>query len=143
MSRRWAATAHADHEKAHLVEPEDDHSRLFFGAAEDGETVGTMRLTWGGDAPFNQRMIDQYDLQPFLDDIPCHQIIVGERFMVAPAYRGTDLIFRLFQTYMRLVNEKRIQLIFGDCEPHLLNLYLGMGFRTYTRKTSTAPRPDT
>ena len=123
----------ADHEKGHLVEPEDDYSRLFYAADADGGIVGTMRVTWGGDAPFNQRMIDQYDLQPFLDDVPADQIIVGERFMVTPAYRGTDLIFRLFQTYMHLVNEKRIQLIFGDCEPHLLNLYLGLGFRTYTR----------
>ena len=124
----------ADHERGHLVEPEDEISRLFCATDSDGEVVGTMRVTWGGDAPFNQRMIDQYDLKQFLENVPADQIIVGERFMVAPSLRGSDLIFRLFQTYMHLVNEKRIQLIFGDCEPHLLNLYLGLGFRTYTRK---------
>jgi hypothetical protein len=34
---------------------------------------------------------------------------------------------------MSWANDKRIQLIFGDCEPHLLNLYLGLGQRTYSR----------
>ena len=124
----------ADHDKAQLVEPEDATARLFCGTDDDGAVVATMRVNWGGDAAFNERIVEQYDLQPFLDRIPAEQIIVGERFMVAKRYRGSDLILRLFNTYMRLVNEKRIQLIFGDCEPHLLNLYLGMGFRTYTRK---------
>lgn len=124
----------ADHQKGHLVEPEDATARLFCGTDDDSNVVATMRVNWGGDAPFNERIVDQYDLQPFLDRIDADQIIVGERFMVARSHRGTDLILRLFHTYMRLVNEKRIQLIFGDCEPHLLNLYLGMGFRTYTRR---------
>jgi hypothetical protein len=34
---------------------------------------------------------------------------------------------------MPWVRERRIQLIFGDCEPHLLNLYLGLGQRTYSK----------
>jgi hypothetical protein len=34
---------------------------------------------------------------------------------------------------MGWINENRIQLIFGDCEPHLLNLYLSLGQRTYSR----------
>ena len=129
----------ADHEKAHLKEPEDDTSRLFCAVDEDGKVVGTMRVTWGGDTDFNQRMIDQYDLEPFLQSVPREQMIVGERFMVTPDQRGSDVIFKLFQTYLQLVNEKRIQLIFGDCEPHLLNLYLGFGFRTYTRRNVNSP----
>ncbi len=124
----------ADHEREFLREPEDDISRLYCAVDNTYNVVGTMRLTWGGDAPIPERMIAQYDLEPFLARIPSEQIIVGERFMVTTAYRGTDLIFRLFKTYLELVNEHRIQLIFGDCEPHLLNLYLGLGFRTYTRK---------
>ena len=120
----------ADHEGRKLIEADDATARLYYAA--DGERpVGAMRHNWGGDAPFSERQVAQYSLAPFLERIPADEIIVGERFMVAPSQRGTDLIFNLFRTYLDFVNTKRIQLIFGDCEPHLLNLYLGMGFRTY------------
>jgi hypothetical protein len=36
---------------------------------------------------------------------------------------------RVTRIFMR---EKRIQLVFGACEPHLLSLYLGQGNRTYS-----------
>ncbi len=120
----------ADHARRMLIEAEDSTARLYH--ASDGErVVATMRHSWGGDAPFAPRQVTQYGLAPFLATVRPEQMIVGERFMVAASQRGTDLIFRLFQTYLNFVNENRIQLIFGDCEPHLLNLYLGMGFRTY------------
>src|SRR5262249_24366379 len=59
---------------------------------------------------------------------------VGERGMVAPHVRGSDLFLRLLGATFRFVNERRIQLTFGDCEPHLLNLYLGLGYRTYSQR---------
>jgi hypothetical protein len=36
--------------------------------------------------------------------------------------------------FRSFVNEQRIQLIFGACEPHLLSLYLGNGQRTYSKR---------
>ena len=128
----------ADHEGKRLVEPDDARSHLYYAAADE-EVVGTMRLTWGGDAPFTERHIEQYDLAPFLDAVPQEQLVIGERFMVDRAYRGSDLIYRLFCTYLAFVNERRIQLIFGDSEPHLLNLYQGLGFRTYSDKNVNSP----
>lgn len=128
----------ADHDRRLLREDVDDQSRLYI--VTDGDrTVGTLRFSWGGDAPFIRRHVEQYDLKPFLDCSPPDQLVVGERFMVATEYRGTDLLFRMFQTYLEFVNDHRIQLIFGDCEPHLLNLYQGLGFRTYTRKNVNSP----
>lgn len=128
----------ADHDRRLLYEDVDDQSRLY--VVTDGDrVVGALRFSWGGDAPFVERHVAQYDLQPFLDCTPAEQLVVGERFMVAPEFRGTDLLFRMFQTYLRFANDHRIQLIFGDCEPHLLNLYQGLGFRTYTRKNVNSP----
>jgi CRP-like cAMP-binding protein len=40
---------------------------------------------------------------------------------------------------MEFVNRRRIQLIFGDCEPHLLNTYQALGFRTYTERNVNSP----
>ncbi len=128
---RYRSTA--DHQQRVLVEPCDAHSRIFY-ATEDSEVVATTRLTWGGDAPLPTRMIAQYDLLPFLAELPATALAVGERGMVVPRLRGSDLFLRLLGASLRFVNEQRIQLWFGDCEPHLLNLYLGLGFRTYSKK---------
>ncbi len=122
----------ADHEQRMFSEACDEHSRIFY-AAEDGEVVATARLTWGGDAPLPQRMIDQYGLAPFLAELPAAAIAVGERGMVRPRLRGTDLLLQLMGAGLRFANEHRIQLLFGDCEPHLLNLYLSLGKRTYSK----------
>jgi hypothetical protein len=124
----------ADHERKLLVEEDDAKSRIYVAVNHAGEIVGTMRWTWGGDAPFSERVIEQYRLPPFLTELPAVSIIVGERFMVSAAMRGSDLLFRMFCTYLEFVNARRIELIFGDCEPHLLNLYIGLGFRSYTRR---------
>ena len=128
----------ADHAQRMFYEPCDAHSRIMY-ASENGEVVATARSTWGGDAPFPQRMIDQYGLAPFLAELPASASSVGERGMVAPRLRGTDLFLRLIGTAMRSANERRIQLCFGDCEPHLLNLYLGLGQRTYSKKNINSP----
>ena len=122
----------ADHAQRMLYEDCDAQSRISY-AVVDGEVVATARLTWGGDGPLPQRMIDQYGLAPFLADLPAAAIAVGERAMVRPHLRGTDLLLKLMGTGMKFANDNRIQLVFGDCEPHLLNLYLGLGQRTYSK----------
>jgi CRP-like cAMP-binding protein len=123
----------ADHANRLLVEPDDATSHIF-QARVDGALAATMRLTWGGDGALRARHVEQYDLAPFLETMPPDQIIVGERFMIAPACRGTNLLFQAFTAYMNFVNQRRIQLVFGDCEPHLLNTYQALGFRPYTAR---------
>jgi hypothetical protein len=101
--------------------------------------VATGRFTWGGQGPFPERQIRQYDLEPFLAELPPEAMGVGERGMVAPRLRGTNLLMRMMQSGLAWVNEKRIQLTFGNCEPHLLNLYLGLGHRTYAKRNVNSP----
>ena len=122
----------ADHKRRMLYEDCDEQSRISY-VSIDGDVVATARLTWGGDAPIPQRMIDQYGLAPFLAELPASAIAVGERGMVRPHLRGTDLLLKMFGAGMQFANENRIQLVFGDCEPHLLNLYLNLGQRTYSK----------
>ncbi len=122
----------ADHSQRLFYEPCDAHSRIFY-ALQAGKVVATMRLTWGGDAALPARMIEQYGLAPFLAEMSPTAIAVGERGMVLPSLRGTDLFLRLIGAGYQFANQQRIQLIFGDCEPHLLNLYLGHGQRAYSQ----------
>lgn len=128
----------ADHDRRMLYEDVDAQSRISY-IEMDGDIVATARLTWGGDAALPQRMIDQYSLSPFLAELPAAAIAVGERAMVRPHLRGTDLLLKLMCNGISWMNEHRIQLIFGDCEPHLLNLYLGLGQRTYSRTNINSP----
>jgi hypothetical protein len=123
----------ANHEERLFSEPEDEQSLLFYAREKaSGDIVGTSRLTWGGNSPFPERMIRQYGMQPFLAELPPEVLAVGERGMVVPRLRGTDLMMTMMGQSRDWVAEKRIQIIFGNCEPHLLNLYLELGHRTYS-----------
>ncbi len=128
----------ADHDRRLLVEPEDDTARIFY-AAPDGEVVATSRLSWGGDGPFSARQIDQYQLAPFLAEVPREAIVVAERGMVVPRLRGSPIFTQLMATSRRFIQEQRVQLLFGACEPHLLSLYMGRGARPYARRNINSP----
>ncbi len=128
----------ADHSNRHLVEDVDDVSRLYYALRND-RLVGSIRLTLGLDGGLSQALISKYSLGPFLEEVSVERIIVGERFMVDPDYRGTDVLFQMFSAYMRLVNDLRIELMIGDCEPHLLNVYQALGFRPYSKHNINSP----
>jgi hypothetical protein len=73
-------------------------------------------------------------LEPFLAELPLDALAVGERGMVKPELRGSPIFFELGRRISEFVSEKRIQLIFGACEPHLLSRYVSQGARTFSRK---------
>jgi hypothetical protein len=123
----------ADHARKHLKEPEDETARIFY-AAEDGAVVATGRYSWGGDAPFTEHLIEHYGLAPFLEELPPAAIAVAERGMVEPSLRGTSIFQDLNDYAGMFINENRVQLMFGACEPHLLSLYVGQGLRTFSSK---------
>ena len=120
------------------AEPEDATGWIFY-AAEDDVVVGTGRISWGGDGGLSDRQIEQYQLKPFLAEVPIEAIAVGERGMVAKPRRGSDLFQQIGAALQRFVQDHRIQLVFGACEPHLLSLYLGQGHRTYAPRNISSP----
>ena len=122
----------ADHQGRRLVEPEDAHSVLY-GAREDGQVVGTTRLTFGADG-FSARQVDQYSLGPFLSDAPARLMAVGERLMVVARLRGSPVASRLRDLGFDDVRSAGVRLAFGNCEPHLLSMNLSAGGRTYAER---------
>lgn len=76
---------------------------------------------------------------PFLEELPPDAMAVGDWGLVEPRLRGSDLYAQLMRKTSEFTEEKRIQLIFGYCEPHLLSLYLGQGCRTYAKKNINIP----
>ena len=122
----------ADHRGRQLVEPEDGHS-ILYGAREDGQVVGTSRLTLGADG-FSPRQIGQYSLGPFLSEVPPRLMAVGERLMVAPQLRGGAVASQLRELAREDIETAGVRLVFGVCEPHLLSMNLSAGGRTYAER---------
>jgi hypothetical protein len=123
----------ADHSDRRLVEPEDETGRIYY-AAQDGRVVATQRINWGGDGPFTERLIEQYQMAPFLAEMAPERLAVGERAMVVPELRGSDLFREMQESSSDLIRGNRVELVFGCCEPHLLSLYVGQGCRTFSKK---------
>lgn len=122
----------ADHAERRLAEPEDDRSWLLY--ARDGdEVVATTRLTWGG-AGFSPRQIEQYELEPWLAELPAELLAVGERAAVLASRRGTRVLDELMAQGPPLLEAHGVRIVFGCCEPHLLGLYLTVGQRPYASR---------
>lgn len=126
----------ADHEHRRLSDPEDAHSWIAYATAHD-EVVGSFRVTWGGDG-FSERQVEQYQLAPFLAELPPERTAVGERTMISPRWRGADLFSTLGEATSSLTAEHDIRVVFGACEPHLISFY-GRYQRPYGTRNINTP----
>ena len=134
MARYQDVDGAGDHR---FAEPEDAHSWICY-ALDGDEVVAATRMTWGGDG-FSDRQLSQYQLGPFLAEVPAELIGVGERNAVLPSHRGTGVLDQLL-AYSRIATDmSKLRLVFGCCEPHLLPLYLKMGQRTYAARNINSP----
>ncbi|MEQ1621090.1 MAG: GNAT family N-acetyltransferase [Methylococcales bacterium] len=124
-----------DHELKELRDEYDENARAVI-AIKDNEAIGTLRLFWGGDKPFSQTLIDAYHLSSFLDKLDQHQICIVERLMVDDKHRGSSATLRMYKEVMHFVLENKIEAVLLDCEPHHLNSYLKLGFRSFTHTYS-------
>ena len=112
----------ADHGQRMLVDEEDERSWLLYAA--DGEDIlATTRITWGGHG-FSERQIEQYRLTPFLDELPHEVLSVGERVMVRPGQRGSEVTGQLFAATQPIQHDHGVLAVFGAFEPHLVSMYL-------------------
>jgi len=121
----------ADHEKQELRDEADKTTRAVI-AIENGQPVGTLRLFWGGDAPFSESLIEAYSITPFLEVLNQDQICIVERLMVSEDHRGSNVTLRMYKEVMNFVLQHRVEIVLLDCEPHHLNSYLKLGFRPFT-----------
>jgi predicted GNAT family N-acyltransferase len=126
------------HSGERVTDSSDDTARLLI-ALDGDEPVGSMRINWGGDAPFGPGLEEIYKLSHFSSVVSDDQIVIFDRFVVKARYRGTHVPFQLMAAVSMFSLENRVQLAFCTCQPHLLNLYLGLGFRTYAPTVDYGP----
>jgi len=121
-----------------LKELKDDYDKIARAviAIKNGEPIGTLRLFWGGDAPFPQTLIEAYHLSRFLDFLDEKKICIVERLMVAEKHRGSTTTLRMYKEVMHFVLNQQVEVVLLDCEPHHLNSYLKLGFRPFAESYS-------
>ncbi len=120
-----------EHSDGRMTDASDDRARILV-AVDGDEVVGTLRINWGDDAPFGSKVEEIYQLSRFSSVVSDNQVVVFDRFVIKAEYRGTHVAFQLLTAITMFSLEKNVQLAFCDCQPHLLNLYLSLGFQTYT-----------
>jgi hypothetical protein len=121
----------ADHERGQLRDALDGTARHIL-AVQDGRPVGIMRIHWGGDAPFAPDLREAYSLDTFADILEDRQICIAERLMLPADLRGNrELTSGLYVFLYRFLVEEGVEIILLDCEPHLINNWLSLGFRPF------------
>jgi predicted GNAT family N-acyltransferase len=120
-----------DHDRKELCDEYDQYARAVI-SIRDGEPVGTLRVFWGGDAPFVDTLIKAYHVEPFKQYLSEDQICIVERMMIDEQHRGSSVALHLYKEVMYFVLENEVEVVLLDCEPHHLNSYLRLGFRPFT-----------
>jgi GNAT superfamily N-acetyltransferase len=126
----------ADQEHRRFAEPEDAWSTVFY-AADGDEIIASARITWGGQR-FSDRQIAQYQLAPFLAELPHEVLAVGERLAIAPSHRGAGVFAQMGPSMDAHQRALGIQMVFGAFEPHLVSLYCALQ-RPYADRNINTP----
>lgn len=113
-------------------EEESDARAAHLYARIGEEVVGALRVVYGADAPFPERLSRAYDLARFASIVPLAKMAITSRFAIKPAWRAGAIALQLFLESARLQQGRGIQLSFGDSPLNLLPFYTSLGFRTYT-----------
>ena len=121
----------ADHDREQLIDAHDEGARLLYAKSADGEIAGTMRVNLGAEQDFSDEFLETYGIEQFLPYLDSSKMAILTRFMVRKAYRNTRLPLQLISKVAGMLIRERIELAFCDCQPHLINLYRRLGFRSY------------
>lgn len=122
----------ADHENRLLVLDNFEHFRIL-GAFDTEETLqGFTVLTTGEDIAISEDYTQDYNLTLFQDIIPQKRFFFAENTLVRRAVRGTSIAINLIMAASDYFFKHEYPAAFIDCEPHLLNLFTRLGFRSYT-----------
>jgi len=129
----------ADHENRVFTVAQDATDRLFY-ATENGATVGAISLVVGADVPMSAELSAIFDRKRFDGIVPEQTIGAAMRLVVQPAYRSTTVPFKLMAAAAEEFVNAGTELLFCNCQPHLLNMYYRLGFRSYDVEVYNDPQ---
>ena len=106
----------------------DGSARLLL-AEQAGEAIGTLRLSWGGDHPFDAEDRAIYGLDTLEAIVPPERVIIFSRFATKAAHRGDGAPGLLLDVMVRFAVAHGVCVVLCNCRPQLINLYLRLGMR--------------
>ena len=122
-----------DHAMKELRDEQDKNARAVI-AVKNNQPIGTLRLFWGGDAPFSKTLIEAYQLKAFSKLLEEKQVCIVERLIVDHKYRGSATVLRMYKRVMNFVLEHQAEVVLLNSEPQHVNSYLKIGFRPFSKK---------
>jgi N-acyl-L-homoserine lactone synthetase len=133
----WFANS-ADHERHTFRDEYDALSRLII-AIKGGTAVGTMRLLWGGDAPFPPHLRKLYLMRKFEHIVRDDQICLADRLMVSHEMRGGMLTFTMLCQALNFMLQRNVELVLVVLALQVdkwLARWLNWGFRQFAPSVS-------
>jgi predicted GNAT family N-acyltransferase len=125
----------ADYTNKQLYDELDEWGLLLY-AKIGSEVIATERINIGTLTDFPQKIIDILSLDEFQNydtKMIDHKFAYITKVMIAPAYRGSPVLYLLMAACYEICCHNQIQFGFGICNLHLLRLYEQMGWHRYTK----------
>jgi N-acyl-L-homoserine lactone synthetase len=121
----------ADHSLRTLVDPLDVISASF-ALLNQGDVVGSLRLTRLDAIPDPAPFIQQLCMQPAVDAFGAAALCLSSRFMFHATKPATPKgMFQLLALSYSYCMKNGYRITYGNCSPHLLKFYKHMGYRNY------------
>jgi len=120
----------ADYERRFLCDEDDIHSHILL-AEIDGKLAGTLRITGCEIVPFTADHRKTYGIDRLREVVAEDRMFVVTQMLVRPELRGTTLEPQCMAKAVELIAQWNGQLLVANCQAHLLNHYMKIGFRPY------------
>jgi predicted GNAT family N-acyltransferase len=125
----------ADNTNKQLYDELDEWGILLY-AKIGTEVIATERINIGTLADFPQSVIKNLYLDAFQNcyiEGGDHKFAYITKVMIAPAHRGSSVLYLLMAACYEICCHNQIQFGYGICNLHLLRLYEQMGWHRYTK----------
>lgn len=119
---------YADHDRKMIVEPLDK-SGYIFAAFQDDQVVGTVRVNYA-----RLSDLEYYPSLYAMDSVGLfhpQRTSITTKLMVSPEFRSKTLAVRLALAAYKQGIRDGIKYDFIDCNPHLVEFFLGLGYRVH------------
>lgn len=126
----------ADHENKMLYDQaDDDANNVLFYMEKHDQIAATVRVQIGTSEQypchFRQGCLLD-DFQQFQPGAPI--LAMASRLFISPSYRKTKVFFQMILAVVQEIVEKEIPFLFVMSNPEIVNLYRGVGAKTFTQE---------
>lgn len=125
----WPSEASVRGGEGRLFDADDD-TGVILTACQGKEVVGTLRMNWM-DAGLSAALPPGLQIHRFLKHADTAHVVHLSRLAVAPQPRNESVVLLLMIAAAERGADRQVEVALCDCQPHLLDFYLRVGFRTY------------